>query len=98
MRQTDDLSKSLTPVGQGDTLIAVIELSLSSWLVAGTVPGVARQPLKKLEPDEAELLRLLLRWRDEAMEELDAKSSGVVVAYEAGRDGLSGSHAGYGRN
>jgi transposase len=34
------------------TLIAVVELSLSSWLVAGIVPGVERQPLKKLETDE----------------------------------------------
>ena len=62
MRQTDDLSKSITPFVQGNTLVAIIELSLSSWLVAGVVPGIARQPLKKLEPDEAELLRLLQRW------------------------------------
>jgi transposase len=39
MRQTDDLSKSLTPFVQGNTLVAIIELSLSSWLVAGVVPG-----------------------------------------------------------
>jgi len=87
MRQTNDLSKSLTPFVQGDTLIAVIELSLSSWLVAGVVPGVARQPLKKLEPDEAELLRLLQRWRDEAVKS-GCKIERVVVAYEAGRDGF----------
>ena len=69
------------------TLVAVIELSLSSWLVAGVVPGVERQPPKKLEPDEAGLLRLLQRWRDEA-----AKGGCVIdritVAYEAGRDGF----------
>ena len=47
MRQTDDLSKSITPFVQGNTLVAIIELSLSSWLVAGVVPGIARQPLKK---------------------------------------------------
>jgi transposase len=29
----------------------VVEMSQSSWLVAGMVPGVVRQPLKKLEPD-----------------------------------------------
>ena len=87
MRQTDDLSKSLTPFAQGNTLIAVIELSLSSWLIAGVVPGVARQPLKKLEPDEAELLRLLLRWRDEAVKN-GCKIERIVVAYEAGRDGF----------
>src|ERR1700676_982820 len=87
MRQPDDLSKSLTPFVQGNTLIAVIELSLSSWLVAGVVPGVARQPLKKLEPDEAELLRLLQRWRDEAVKS-GCTIERVVVAYEAGRDGF----------
>jgi transposase len=87
MRQTDDLSKSLTPFVQGNTLIAVIELSLSSWLVAGVVPGITRQPLKKLEPDEADLLRLLQRWRDEAVKS-GCTIERVVVAYEAGRDGF----------
>jgi transposase len=43
------------------TLIAVVELSLSSWLVAGIVPGVERQPLKKLKTDENALLTLLCR-------------------------------------
>src|SRR5689334_16383834 len=38
----------------------------SSWLVAGIVPGLERYPLKKLEPDEDALLRLLQRWREEA--------------------------------
>jgi hypothetical protein len=37
-----------------------------SWLVAGIVPGVDRQPLKKLAADETALLQLLYRWRDEA--------------------------------
>ena len=87
MRQTDDLSKSLTPFVQDNTLIVVIELSLSSWLVAGVVPGVPRQPLKKLEPDETELLRLIQRWRDEAVTRGFAIER-VVVAYEAGRDGF----------
>jgi len=87
MTQPNDLSRSLAPFVQGRTLVAVIELSLSSWLVAGVVPGVERQPLKKLEPDEAGLLQLLQRWRNEA-----AKSGctidRVAVAYEAGRDGF----------
>ncbi len=87
MQQLNDLSRSLAPFNQGETLVAVIELSLSSWLVAGVVPGIDRQPLKKLEPDEAGLLRLLQRWRDEA-----TKSGYIIdriaVAYEAGRDGF----------
>ena len=48
-------------------MIAVVELSLSSWFVAGIVPGVERQPLKKLRTDENALLTLLNRWRDEAV-------------------------------
>src|SRR3954469_15544316 len=53
MPQPNDLSRSLVALNQDDTLIAVIEMSRSSWLVAGIVPGIARHPLKKLAPDEA---------------------------------------------
>jgi len=87
MPQPYDLSRSLTPFVQGTTLVAVIELSLSSWLIAGVVPGVVRQPLKKLGPDEAGLLRLLRRWRDEAVRN-GATIERIAVAYEAGRDGF----------
>ena len=51
MAKVDDLSRSLTTLDQDETLICVVELSRSSWLIAGMVPGVERQPLKKLEPD-----------------------------------------------
>ena len=51
MPQVDDLSRCLTPLDPDGTLIVVIEMSVSSWLVAGMVPGVERQPLKKLGPD-----------------------------------------------
>ena len=54
------------PLSLNGTLIAVIEMSQSSWLVAGIVPGVERQPLKKLDPDKDALLKLLHRWRHEA--------------------------------
>lgn len=65
----------------------MIELSLSSWLVAGVVPGVARQSLKKLGPDEPQLLRLLQRWQGEAVK--NGRTVGrVVVACEASRDGF----------
>ena len=53
----NDLSRSLTPFDPNQTLICVIELSKESWLVAGIIPGVERQPLKKLEPDENELFK-----------------------------------------
>jgi transposase len=46
-RKPNDLSRSLIALDMDTTLIAVVELSLSSWLVAGIVPGIERQPLKK---------------------------------------------------
>ena len=66
MQKLNDLSRSLAVLEPDVTLIAVIEMSLSSWLVAGIVPGVERQPLKKLSVDESALLKLLQRWREEA--------------------------------
>jgi hypothetical protein len=41
-------------------------MSLANWLVAGMIPGVSREPLKKFDPDPEALLRLLYRWRDGA--------------------------------
>ena len=46
MTKPNDLSRSLVPFEQDACVVAVIELSQSSWLVAGTVPGGERQPLK----------------------------------------------------
>lgn len=83
----NDLSRSLTALDESHTLIAVIELSQQSWLVAGIIPGVERQPLKKLETDENALLMLLDRWRIEA-EKGRHKIKRIVVAFEAGRDGF----------
>src|ERR671913_768518 len=67
MPPRDDLSRSLIAFQQDSTLVAVVEMSRSSWLVAGIVPGIERHPLKKLEPSEEALLALLRRWRDEAV-------------------------------
>jgi transposase len=87
MQKLNDLSRSLTALEPDGTLIAVIEMSLSSWLVAGIVPGVERQPLKKLAVDESALLKLLHRWRGEA-EKAGRRIERIVVAFEAGRDGF----------
>jgi len=87
MSQRNDLSRSLVPFQQDGTLVAVVELSRSSWLVAGLVPGLERHPLKKLDPSEEALLALLRRWRDEAAGAGRAVTR-VAVAFEAGRDGF----------
>ena len=83
----NDLSQSRIVLKQDSTLIAVVEMSLLSWLVAGIVPGVERQPLKKLAVDESVLLKLLHRWREEA-EKAGYMIKRIAVAFEAGRDGF----------
>src|SRR4030088_1418775 len=87
MQKLNDLSRSPSRLDPDGTLIAVIELSLSSWLVAGIVPGVERQPLKKLAVDESALLKLLHRWREEA-EKKGRRIERIAVAFETGLDGF----------
>jgi transposase len=87
MSRINDLSRSFTAFEQDSTLVVVVEISLSSWLVAGILPGVARQPLKKLEPDEGSLLALVHRWMNEASR-TGSSITRVCLAYEAGRDGF----------
>jgi hypothetical protein len=43
MPQPNDLSRSLVALDQNSTIIAVIEMSQSSWLVGGMLPGIERQ-------------------------------------------------------
>src|SRR5215475_7929235 len=83
----NDLSRSLIPFDPNQTLTTVVELSKKTWLVAGIIPGVERQPLKKLAADATELLQLLERWRGEA-EKAGHKITRIAVAFEAGRDGF----------
>jgi transposase len=87
MANQNDLSRSVVAFEQRNTIIAVIEMSLNSWLVAGIVPGIERHPLKKLSFDEEKLLKLLYRWRDEAVK-AGHTITRIVVAFEAGRDGF----------
>ena len=83
MSQPNDSKKSVTPLEQDNTMIAVIEMGQASWLVAGIVPGLERQPLKKLGSDEQALFQLLQRWRNEAVQ-AGRTIKRLVVAYEAG--------------
>jgi len=99
MTQSNDLSRSLVVLEQDTTLIAAVELSLSSWLVSAMVPGLSREPVKKLQgspvgrgkkrraPAPADLLAQLHRWRDEAVK-AGRRIARIVVAFEAGRDGF----------
>jgi transposase len=87
MQKLNDLSRCLTALEPDSTMIAVIEMSQSNWLVAGIVPGVERQPLKKLAVNEVALLKLLHRWREEA-EQAGCRITRITAAFEAGRDGF----------
>src|SRR5215813_13799676 len=87
MPQSNDLSRSLVALDQNSTIIAVVELSHSSWLIGGAVPGIERQPRKKLEPNPERLLAVLHRWRDEAVR-AGRTITRIALAFEAGRDGF----------
>src|ERR1700753_2730571 len=87
MPQPNDLRRSLVALDQDSTIIAVVEMSQSSWLVAGVLPGIERQPRKKLEPSAERLLGLPHRWRDEALR-AGKEVRRIALAFEAGRDGF----------
>ena len=87
MAKPDDLSKPLVALDHDSTLVCVIEMSGTSWLVAATVPGVDRRPLQKLPVNPHRLLDQLERWRKEAARAGRAITR-TVVAYESGRDGF----------
>jgi len=87
MQQQFTAARAAAAFDQDRALVVVVEMSQSSWLATGLLPGVERQPLKKLEPDPEHLFSHIGRWRDEC------RSAGreierLVVAYEAGRDGF----------
>ena len=83
MSGAHNLGRSPVAFCEGSTLIAVVEMSQSSWLVAGLLPGIERPPLKRLAADQDALLSLLHRWRDEA-EKAGCPIRRICVAYEAG--------------
>src|SRR6202795_2961245 len=87
MSKPFDLSKSLAALDQDSTLIVVIEMSQSSWLVAAREPGLARDPLKQLPPDQDQLFKLIDRWREESRR-AGRVVRRVCVAFEAGGGGV----------
>jgi hypothetical protein len=72
-------------LNQDSTLIVVIEMSQSSSLVAGMVPGVECQPLKKLKTEEDQLLRLLFEGNPVPMWLFDPKTMKFLAGARAGR-------------
>src|SRR5580704_7997383 len=70
--QVNDLGRSLTAFDPISTLAVVVAMS---------------KPLKKLEADATALLRLIERWRNEAVR-AGRPISRITLAYGAGRDGF----------
>jgi transposase len=68
MPRFNNLSRCRSALVQDSTIIAVVEMSQASRLVAVRVRGVDRHPLKKLGPDKKGLLRLLRHWQGEAVQ------------------------------
>ena len=86
--QTYDLNRSRTALDMDSTLIAVVEMSETNWLVHAILPGIERRPMKKISVDEEGLLVLLYRWRAEVEKKTGCSITRICVAYEAGRDGF----------
>lgn len=86
--QTYDLDCSRTALDINSTLVVVVEMSQSTWLLHAVLPGVDRRPMKKLSVDEDSLLSQLHRWRDKAEKEIGGAVCRICIAYEAGRDGF----------
>ena len=88
MLEQFDSHNATTVFDHDSTLVAALELSGKSWEVGAVVPGVARRPRRRLDPqDMAGLLRALDRWKSEAGA-AGRTIERVVLTYEAGRDGF----------
>ncbi|MGH6846786.1 MAG: hypothetical protein ACREC0_04905 [Methylocella sp.] len=61
MSKPNNLRRCHTTLDQNSSLIALVEKNQSSWLAAGIVSGISRQPATKLKPDQTALLGLLRR-------------------------------------
>ena len=77
-QETFELNCSRTSLALENTLVVVVEMSLSSWLVYAEVPGLERRAMKKMLVDEAELLSQLYCWRDEAEKRSDCRVCGLI--------------------
>ena len=87
-QETFELNCSCTPLALDSTLVVVVEMSISTWLVCTEVLGLERRAMKKMSVDETELLSQLHRWREEAEKKSGYRIPRICLSYEAGRDGF----------
>ena len=78
-----------TPVAldHDTTLVTVLELSGSSWMIAGQIPGIDNRPKLKIDPSGPAVLETLRTWVRRAGT-AGKTVSRIVLAYEIGRDGF----------
>ena len=90
MPQSNDLSRSLAALDQDSTLIVVIEMSQSSWLVAGIIPGHQPPAVKKTGGggDGAAWAAASLARRGDQGRPHGQPDRRVRRPFEAGRDGF----------
>ena len=86
--ETDELSCSRTVLDTDCTMVAVLEVGKSTWMLNAIVPGMDRRSLKKLPVNKDGLLSQLHSWRDEAEKKSGCRISRICLSYEAGRDGF----------
>ena len=83
----DHAPKPPTSLDPHTTIVAAVELSKKTWLIAGHVPGLERRPLTRTDDHANGLLRILTAWRKRG-EQAGRTIARSVVAFEAGRDGF----------
>jgi transposase len=81
-----DAIRPATALEQESTIVAVVEMSETNWLVAALVPGVERQLIKRIDAHDKTLLKLLHRWRQEAGH-AGRNIKRIVVAFAASGEG-----------
>lgn len=88
MSKPFDLRKPAAAFDHDSTIVAAMELSGKSWIVAAAIPGVDRRPKKSTAAGNVEdVVAMIQVWRKEAGQ-AGKTINRVVITYEAGRDGF----------
>ena len=90
----DRAPKPPTSLDPHTTIVAAVELSKKTWLVAGHVPGLERRPLTRTDDHANGLLRILTAWRKRG-EQAGRTIARIVVAHLEDQWSLHGKKYGF---
>ena len=90
--QLYDLDCSRMALDMGATMVVVVKMNQSNWLLHGAVPVVERRLTKKSPIGDLKLLAQLNRRLDEAEKKIGCAVPRICVACEVGRDGYCLAH------